>query len=512
MEARTPPVVLPFFIFFAVTSSCEDSLKPALSALQHNDASGAVSLLESARTQCARSSSFYDLLGIASELSGNTLAAENALRQGVSLDPKSSRLFADLGATYLRNNKPNDAADALSQALILDPHNAVAATYLIGAYVAVAEWQKAADLFERTGIANSPNLLKDQIVALWFAQTFIELHQPERIDSVFAPELREMPPGLLFSLGTLFAKHGLYARAVEYLQQIPADKADDAVYFNLGLASSHLGKFEEARRYYFQAIDAKPEHIEAYFHVGLDYASAGDPRKAIPWLARAYDWAPTRADIAYALSEQLIQLQYFDTANELLKRALELDPRNPLLLMALEDGKLAEGDIPAALGTCNQTLTESPKMASTLIGCARVYSAQGKDEEARALLQKALSADPNDPAALGELGLLEAQNDQWSLAFEHLNRAWSQDRSNTKVALRLARTLQHVNRAAEAVQLLVSLPPSARTSPAFHMQLAQLYAALHRTSDADAERAAVQKLRAQNSESIHFDNPKTYVY
>ena len=504
--------MLPLFLFFAVTSSCEDGLKPAFSALQRNDASSAISLLESVRTQCARSSSFYDLLGIANELSSNTLAAENALRQAISLDPSSSRLFADLGATYLRNNKPKDAADALSQALTLAPHNAAAATYLIGAYVGIAEWQKAADLFERTGIANSPNLLKDPMMALWFAQTFIELNQPERIDTVFAPELQAMPPGLLFSLGTLFAKHGLYARAVDYLQHIPADKADDAVSFNLGLAWSHLGKFEEARRYYFQAVDAKPEHIEAYFHVGLDYASAGDPRKAIPWLARAHHWAPRRADIAYALSEQLIQLQYFDSAKEVLRQALAGNPRDPLLLVALGDEKLAEGDSPVALDIYNQALTASPKMPFALIGCARAYIAQGKDEEARALLQKALSADPNDPAALGELGLLEAQQKQWSLAFEHLNRAWSQDRTNTKVALQLARTLQHLNRVAEAVQLLVSLPPSAKTSTVFHMQLAELYAGLQRTSDAEAERAAIQKLRAQSGESLQFDNPKTYVY
>jgi Flp pilus assembly protein TadD len=504
--------VLPLFIFFAVTSSCEDSLKPALSALQRNDAPGAVSLLESVRTQCSRSSSFYDLLGIASEFSGNTLAAENALRQAVSLDPKSSRLFADLGATYLRNKKPKDAADALSHALTLDSTNTSAATYLIGAYVATAEWPKAAGLFDRTGIASGQNLIKDQIVALWFAQTFIELNQPDRIDKVLYPELNNMPPGLLFSLGTLFAKHGLYARAIKYLQQIPADKADDAVYFNLGLAYSHLEKFEDSRGYYFQAIDLKPGHVEAYFHVGLDYAAAGDPRKAIPWLARAQDKAPSRADIAYALSEQLIQLQYFDSAKEVLKRALAENPRDSLLLVALGDGELAEGDSPGALDTYNQALTASPKMPSALIGCARAYISQGKEGEARTLLQEALSVTPNDPVALGELGLLEAQKQEWAPAFEHLNQAWSEDRSNSKVALQLARTLQHLNRAEQAVQLLVSLPPAAQNSSAFHLELAQLYSALHRTSDAEAQREAFQKLQAQNGEAIRFASPKTYVY
>lgn len=503
--------MLALFLFFAVTGSCEDGLKPALSALQRNDASTAISLLESLRKQCASSSSFYDLVGIANELSGNSLAAENALRQAVSLDPKSSRLYADLGATYLRNNKPKDAADALSQALTLDPANTSAATYLIGAYVTTGEWRKAADLFNRTGIADGPSLLKDPLVALWFAQTFIEVQQPERIDRVLAPEVANMPPTLLFSLGTLLAKHALYARAITYLERIPAEKADDAVYFNLGLAYSHLQRFQEARGYYFLAIDVKPSHIEAYFHVGLDYAAAGDQRKAIPWLVHAHDSAPTRADIAYALAEQLIQLEYFDTAEDVLRKALEVHA-SPLILAAMGDEKMAEGNVPAALNRYNQALKESPKMPAALIGCARAYVSKGKESEARSLLQQAVSVDPQNAAALGELGLLEGQHEEWTAAFEHLNRAWSADRSNLKVALQLARTLQHLNRAEEAVQLLLSLPPAAQRLSVFHIELAQLYSGLHRISDAEVERAASQKVLEQNTESIHFDSPKTYVY
>jgi tetratricopeptide (TPR) repeat protein len=505
-------VVLPFLLLFAAASGCEDGLKPALAALQRNDAAGAVSLLESVRTQCGGSSSFYDLLGIANEFSGNAPAAEDALREAVSLDPKSSRLFADLGATYLRNNKPKDAAAALSQALALDPANSSAATYLIGAYVASGEWQKAADLFDRPGIAAGQNLLKDQLVALWFAQTFIALHQPVRIDRALSPEVPNMAPGLLFSLGTLLAKNGLYDRAIKYLQKIPADKADDAVVFNLGLVSSHLQKFEQARAYYFQAIDLKPENVEAYFHVGLDYAAAGDQRKAIPWLVHARDSAPARADIAYALAEQLIQLQYFISAKDVLNRALEANARNPLLLAAMGDEQFAEGDATAALRSYNKALEESPKMPPALVGSARVDISQGKGDEGRRLLQEAITADPNDRAALGELGILEAQEQQWGPAFEHLNRAWSQNRSNVEVALQLGRTLQHLNRADEAVQLLLSLPREAQRSPAFHLELAQLYSGLHRTSEAEAERAAIEKTQAQKSDSIRFDNPQTYVY
>ena len=127
----------------------------------------------------------------------------------------------------------------------------------------------------------------------------------------------------------MFAKHGEYQRAIKYFRQIPSESADDAVYFNIGLAYSHLHQFEEARKLYFQAIDQHPQYVEAYFRVGLDLAASGDSRKAIPWLFRAREFAPGRADIAYALTEQLVSLQYLDTARQIATEALETSPLIP---------------------------------------------------------------------------------------------------------------------------------------------------------------------------------------
>ncbi len=98
----------------------------------------------------------------------------------------------------------------------------------------------------------------------------------------------------LFSLGTQLAQQGKYQQAIATLRQIPAEDADDAVYFNLGLASSHLRLYNEARGYYFRAIDKHPGHALAYFRVGLDYAAEGQGRKALPWFFRASQFAPGR--------------------------------------------------------------------------------------------------------------------------------------------------------------------------------------------------------------------------
>jgi tetratricopeptide (TPR) repeat protein len=505
-------VVLPILLFSAL-ATCEESLKPATLALGQNEPAKALSLLDPLRTVCARSSAFYEILGLANELSGSTAAGEEALRTAVSLDSRSARLLTELGATYLRNGKPSEAQKVLDQALALDSSNIVTMKYAIGAAVGSHNWQRAASLFEQIGAGKNPAaLLQEPVLVLWFAQTMIETHQSDQLDSLLSSPQGPMPPGLLFSLGTLFAQHGMYQRAVNCLKQVPAQSADDAVYFNLGLSYSHLQQFDEARTFYFQAIDKHPGHADAYFHIGLDYAASGEPRMGIPWLFRAHGLAPTRPDIAYALGEQLIALEYFNSAREVVAQALNRDPHDALLLVADGDLKRTQGYTAAATDSYRKALTEHAGLTAALVGLARASISQGKESEATNFLKSALADDPEDPFVNGELGLLEAHQHDWDAALDHLNRAWQRNRSNPDIALELAHAYQRKNRPLEALQLLASISQVMQESSAFHFELAQTYALLHRSADAQAERDALTSLQARTHDALHFENPRTYVH
>ncbi len=502
-------VVLPILLFW-LAGACETGLGPPSLALQSGESAKALALLDPLRADCTQSSAFFELLGLASELSGQPAAAESALQKAIALEPNSARLREQLGAVYLRNKKPVEAAAQLRQAVALDPQNPAAKKYLIGAYVESGEWRRAADLFDQIGGISSD--FKDPIVVLWFARTLIETKQLARINRDLPPQDRGMPPALLFSLGTLLAEHAMYARAVDYFHNIPAPDADEAVYFNLGLCYSHLQQFDEARKFYFLTIDKHPAHIEAYFHVGLDYGSAGQGRLAVPWLFRAHDWAPSRADIAYALAEQLTQLGYFDTSQEVLAKAVEADQADPLLLVADGDLKQARGDADGAVRSYRKVLADSPKFAPALVGLARVQAAKGKDEEAEAALKSALSADPNDSAAAGELGLIDARRGAYDSALPYLKNSWAHNKVDPKIALELARLYLRLNQPGEALQILAPLQLVVQDSPALHLELAQIYSRLQRPTDADSERRRVAELQMQAQGMLRFESPKTYVH
>lgn len=505
-------VLLPMLLLAAVTA-CDDGLKPAVVALQQNNPGEALALLEPLRSVCAKSSAFYEILGLSNELAGNKAAAEQALRTAVELDDRSSRLLTELGATLLQNGNAADASKVLNQALILDPSNIVTLKYGIGAAVSLQNWHRAAELFGRMNIDTNYGLLQQEpTLTLWLAQALIETKQIDRLDSLLLRERSSMPPALLFSLGTLFAQHQMYERAVDYFKRVPPESADDALYFNLGLSYSHLQKFGEARTAYFEAIDKHPGHVDAYLHVGLDYIASGEPRMGVPWLFRANGLAPARSDISYALADQLISLEYFNTAKELLAQARADDPRDPLLLVGDGDLRRAQGDAGAAAASYRAALAEKPGLAAAYVGLARAEVSAGKESEAKNLLKTALVGDPQNAFVNGELGLLEAHADDWDDALQRLQCAWEQNRSNPEIALELARAYQRKNRSLDALRLLESISPVMQDSPAFHFQLAQLYTVLHRSTDAQAERDIFTTLQTRSQDVLHFENPRTYVH
>ena len=503
------PVALLILAAFAVPG-CESSLQPITEALQSNNVTQASSLLQAVPAECSYSSDFYALSAITSELSGNNSAAEGFFLKAISIEPKSAKLHEQLGAAYLRNGNPAAAAVQLREALVLDPNNETAKKYLIGAYVGSQAWSSAADLFDRIGGRSAVGY--EPVMLVWFAQTLLETKQFDRLNRELSPRDPKLLPSALFSIGSVCAKSSRYESALAYWQAIPMEAIDDAVFFNLGLAYSHLSRFADARKNYFLAIDKHPDHVDAYFRVGLDFVSEATATKALPWLSRAYQLAPERNDIACAFAEQLIQLGYIDTAGKILdEAAVKSGASDDGIEVAKADLKQATADLDGAAVNYRALLEKRPAFVPALLGLAKVSSLKGNDEEARAALLAAYAADPGNPEASGRLGLLEMRDEHWDSAAQYLKLAWAKQKSQPDVALALSRIYRHSNQPLEALQLLQACRAAVQQSAAYHLELAKVYTQLHRSSDAEAERKRVSELQSQAVGSLRFDPPKTYV-
>lgn len=493
-------------------TSCTDTLKPAFLALQQKAPLQASAILEANREQCAETSYYSELLGTTNELLGNAAAATAAFQKAVSVEPKNARLRFELGASYVESGNPQEAIRQLKLGLDIDPASVAGRKYLIGLYVSLKDWQSASQQFENLGAFNGSEPPKDPALLLWLAQVLVETKKSDRIDSLILPKLAEMPPALLFSLGGLFASHRMYSDVVQCLSHISEQDADDAVYFNLGDAYSHLQQFDKARVSYFRTIDKHAGHVEAYLHVGLDFISSGRPREGVPWLAQAHKLAANRVDIAYALAEQLIDLQYLDTAAQILKEAAIDHPDDALVLVALGDLKVAGGEQNEAIELYQNALAKQPKLPQALVSLARVDISQEKYDDAKQALESALSTDPGNAAAESAMGNLYAKKGLWDSASTYLLKAWNQNHANIHIALELGRAYQRAGRLSDALRLLSSVKSEAQDSPAYHLELSQLYAQTHRAEESKAELDTFNTLQKADELSLRFESARTYVF
>src|SRR5687767_7939115 len=121
---------------------------------------------------------------------GQTDEAERVLRTGLTVHATYLSAWVSLGRVLRDQKKDNDAVEALSKALTLDPGNVVAARLLGDAYLALGEKVEAIKKYKLVYALMADEDLKDQIDAL-----DRELHPPVESAPAPAPEpVREPEP------------------------------------------------------------------------------------------------------------------------------------------------------------------------------------------------------------------------------------------------------------------------------------------------------------------------------
>ena len=362
----------------------------------------------------------------------------------------------------------------LQQALPLDPGNPALEKFLIGAYVQTAAWGKAASLFDQIGGQSAA--AGDPILLLWFAQTLLETGQSERLERELPSTAAGMTPPVLFSLGTLLAEHGSYQKAITYLKKIPESTADKA-HVDLRLAI-HICRNSTKHAETISSPSIKMPGMSMHTF-GLDSITPLKERPEVPAVAVSSPRVDATArSLSYSLIEQLIQLEYFDTAQQVLVSSVQANPTDILLQVAAADLKRGKGDTSEAITAYRDVLIHQSGFAPALVGLARAEIAKGgRIQMYSSSLLAVLSRNPDDTAANGELGALESRGQDWSASEKHLRRAWAKDKSNVNHALALSRTYRHLSQPAEALKILEVIRPATKESSAFHLELAQVYTA-----------------------------------
>jgi tetratricopeptide (TPR) repeat protein len=218
---------------------------------------------------------------------------------------------------------------------------------------------------------------------------------------------------------------------------------------------------------------------------------AGEPAKAVELLKQAKKGAPKASlQLLLMLGKAQLQAKQGDDGYNTLRDALDLDPENIPILLALGNLAISDKDIPKAIKRLSTALEVTKKRPQPPAIKAKILAALGKvylnkGDAARALinLQEAAELAPNNASAQLLAGRVLDQLDRPEKAIKHYTLAMASF-AKSKKTTKLSRTLERLAKAqvkakrftaaAQSYKQLAALAPKGPNARMFRREARRL--------------------------------------
>jgi Flp pilus assembly protein TadD len=194
------------------------------------------------------------------------------------------------------------------------------------------------------------------------------------------------------------------------------DPADFSGNYNLGAALGSQGKFEEAIRFFGEALKAAPADATVHNSLGAALEAAGKLDEAARHFEEALKIRPDYPDAHYNLANALLAQGKFEDAAGHLRAVVRANPgdaaaRGKLVAALQEHGKAlaAEARLAEAIAVFREAVELAPEDADLLTNTGTVYARAGELKEAEAMFLRALRVDPGHAQARRYLELVRKQ-------------------------------------------------------------------------------------------------------
>ncbi|MBI3182728.1 MAG: tetratricopeptide repeat protein [Myxococcales bacterium] len=186
------------------------------------------------------------------------------------------------------------------------------------------------------------------------------------------------------------------------LKEAPKDAAAN---FQLCRCVARAGRFDEADRLISRAVEADPNNALYLFAKARVMADLGRPDDSIEWLGKTVKANPRLVEAWLVLANLQGRGGRHAAAAKNLESALQHNPGHPGLRDALVNASLAAGDLPEAIATAESLAAEVPS-ADVLTNLAACYLAAQRFSDAEGALRRAIATDEKNARALHLLGTL----------------------------------------------------------------------------------------------------------
>ncbi|HNQ22907.1 MAG TPA: tetratricopeptide repeat protein [Phycisphaerae bacterium] len=196
-----------------------------------------------------------------------------------------------------------------------------------------------------------------------------------------------------------------------------------ALRFHLASALNKQGRTAEAIMQQQQGVTLRPEDAEQQWFLGRLLSKSGRAVEGLVPLQRARALAPEHARIRLDLARTLFHLQRFDEAERLLTEAVARDANDAGSLSLLAEIRQLRGQGEEACALYEQALAADPATVVIRYSYATLLLGMQRTDDAQRHFEWVLRLDPRNVGALYNLGVLALQRDDYTSARTHLEQA-----------------------------------------------------------------------------------------
>lgn len=408
-------------------------------------------------------------------------------------------------AALINSDRLQEAEQQLNAILKLAPNEAVALNLLGTVRAKQGRLDDAEVLFTRS-IQSDKELVGAHMN---LAYLYLLKGQPEKSAIGLKEVLRLQPANedASYRLAWLLLTLGRFDESISVINAAKQAQPLSIRMLNL-LGDANLKKrdVKNAEAAYQQVLSKQGSNADALLGLATSAQVRGDAQTASLYISRAKDVIAGSAELLqkFALVAQNSRLK--SEALWALKRAIELNPKEPSYLFALGLAWLIDpAELQEAEAVFQQFLKLQPDNARGELYLGYVLLKQKKQEEARIWLEKSIQKGTGTPEAFYYLGLVAQEQNENERAIELLTKAIQLAPSYASAHVALGATylkLKDYSRAQQAFETAVKLNPDDSKA---HYNLALLFSRLKNQDRAQQEMKIVENLRKTKSTASEED-------
>jgi tetratricopeptide (TPR) repeat protein len=419
------------------------------------------------------------------------------LQEAIRLEPRLVGAHLNLAQAYTLQGKNDKAVPVFRRVLELDPTNAAARTALARAEADKGNYRLSLELAKPVlaELKQSPDGL------LVLAGDFLKTGDKSSAQALVedAKRLPDVTPAWSVRFAELLAKGGLVAEGIDVLERARAARPSSyELAFALGGAYLLKGDRAGALEAYDEALAAKPASIAALRQAALVAEKQGELERSLSYWMRAKKAAASDPQILLGFGRVCLKMDLLDDAETALTQAAAMKPGDAVYQYTLAVAKVGKRQYEAAQALVEPLVVKKPGDATLQYAMGSVLYMQGHLADADSHLRESLRLDAQQVASPYYLALVARDLGRDAEAISRLEEVLRRYPDHAASCEALGGLLMNGRRYDEAERLLrkaIALNPK---SVKANYQLGLLLARTGRREEADKQLAAAKSLREED--------------